>query len=144
MVEKEEIPEPDQQDAGVEQPQAVPESTGSNEGNKDARMWGMFCHLASFAGIVVPVIGCVVGPLVVWQIKKEEFPFVNHHGKEAVNFQISILIYAIVSGILCLRISEQGNKNFSSLCFLNTSTKSLMFCLPKKIFLFLYTTYFCK
>ncbi|MHC4559402.1 MAG: DUF4870 domain-containing protein [Planctomycetota bacterium] len=101
MAEKEEIPEPDQQDASAEQPQFVQESPPSKESNKEARMWGMFCHLAAFAGIIVPAIGCVVGPLVVWQIKKEEFPFVDHQGKEAVNFQISILIYGIVSGLLC-------------------------------------------
>jgi uncharacterized Tic20 family protein len=115
MAEKEEVPEPAQepesessekQDAGAEEPeaetpQAVQEGPPDKESSKDARMWGMFCHLAAFGGIVVPVIGCVVGPLVVWQIKKEEFPFVDHHGKEAVNFQISVLIYAIVAGLLC-------------------------------------------
>ncbi|MCP4611665.1 MAG: DUF4870 domain-containing protein [Planctomycetes bacterium] len=63
-------------------------------------MWGMICHLAALAGIVVPVVGCVVGPLIIWQIKKDEFSFVNDQGKEAVNFQITILIYLIVSGLL--------------------------------------------
>jgi hypothetical protein len=105
MAEKEEASEPNQQDAGAEQPQAVHESPPDKESSKDARMWGMFCHLAAFAGIVVPVIGCVVGPLVVWQIKKEEFPFVNHHGKEAVNFQISLLLYLVVSAILWIPLS---------------------------------------
>jgi hypothetical protein len=55
--------------------------------------------------IVVPVIGCVVGPSVVWQTKKVEFPFVNHHGKEAVNFQISLLLYLVVSAILWIPLS---------------------------------------
>ncbi len=103
MAKIEEVPEPAEkpQDESVEQPQDVQESPPSKESNKDARMWGMFCHLAAFAGIVVPVIGCIVGPLIVWQIKKEEFPFVDNQGKEAVNFQISILIYGIVAGLLC-------------------------------------------
>ena len=91
---------PPVQEAGFEQPQAVQESTGSKETNKDARMWGMICHLAALAGIVVPVVGCVVGPLIIWQIKKDEFGFVGDQGKEAVNFQITILIYLIVSGLL--------------------------------------------
>jgi uncharacterized Tic20 family protein len=71
------------------------------EPDKDARMWAMFCHLAGLGGLIVPIVGCVVGPLIVWQIKKDEFHFVNEQGKEAVNFQISMLIYGIVAGLLC-------------------------------------------
>ncbi len=94
---------PPAQEAGTEQPQAVQESPPGKETNKDARMWGMICHLAGLGGLIpiVPVIGSVIGPLIVWQIKKDEFGFVADQGKEAVNFQISILIYAIVSGLLC-------------------------------------------
>lgn len=94
---------PPVQEASVGQPQTVQESPGSKEINKDARMWAMFCHLAGLCGLIpiVPVIGSVIGPLIVWQIKKDEFDFVADQGKEAVNFQISILIYAIVSGLLC-------------------------------------------
>jgi uncharacterized Tic20 family protein len=69
--------------------------------SKDARMWAMFCHLSALAGLVIPIIGAVVGPLIIWQIKKDEFPFVDHQGKEAVNFQISMLIYGVVAGLLC-------------------------------------------
>lgn len=71
--------------------------------NQDARMWGMFCHLAGVGGLlpVVPVIGSIVVPLIIWQIKKDESGFVDEHGKEAVNFQISILIYAAIACIFC-------------------------------------------
>ncbi|GAI55285.1 unnamed protein product, partial [marine sediment metagenome] len=54
------------------------------------------------SGVVVPVIGCIVGPLIIWQIKKEEFPFVDEQGKEAVNFQISMLLYGLVGSVACL------------------------------------------
>lgn len=93
---------PPVQEVSAEPPQGAQESTGSKEINKDARMWGMICHLAGLGGLIpiVPVIGSVIGPLVVWQMKKDEFGFVNDQGKEAVNFQISILIYAIVSALL--------------------------------------------
>ncbi|MDH4238437.1 MAG: DUF4870 domain-containing protein [Phycisphaerae bacterium] len=64
-------------------------------------MWAMFCHLGGLAGLVLPVVGCIVGPLIIWQIKKNDFPFVDEQGKEAVNFQISMLIYGIVAGLLC-------------------------------------------
>jgi uncharacterized Tic20 family protein len=94
---------PPTQEASAEQPQAVQESPGSKEINKDARMWGMICHLAGLGGLipVVPVFGSIIEPLIVWQIKKDEFGFVNDQGKEALNFQITILIYLIVSGLLC-------------------------------------------
>ncbi len=74
----------------------------SKEVNKDARMWAMFCHLVGLAAIlpIVPLFGGAIGALIIWQIKKDDFPFVNEQGKEALNFQISILIYAIVSGLL--------------------------------------------
>jgi len=96
---------PPVQEASFEKPQAVQDSPGSKETNKDARMWAMFCHLAALAGIVVPVIGCIIAPLIVWQIKKDEFPFVDEQGKEAVNFQISILLYLLVSAILWIPLS---------------------------------------
>jgi len=65
-------------------------------------MWAMFCHLVGLAAIlpIVPIFGGAIGALIIWQIKKDDFPFVNEQGKEALNFQISILIYAIVSGLL--------------------------------------------
>ena len=100
-AEKPESETPAEEEVTAEQPKVVQEGPGSKELDKDARMWAMFCHLAALAGLVVPVVGCIVGPLVVWQIKKEEFPFVDKQGKEAVNFQISMLIYGIVAGLLC-------------------------------------------
>ena len=75
------------QDVSAEQPEI----------SKDARMWAMFCHLAGLAGCVIPVVGNIVGPLILWQIKKEDFPFVDEHGKEAVNFQISMSLYALIT-----------------------------------------------
>ena len=45
-------------------------------------------------------ITCVLGPLIIWLIKKDESVFVNDQGKEAVNFQLSILIGYVIAGIL--------------------------------------------
>jgi hypothetical protein len=74
----------------------------SKEVNKDARMWAMFCHLVGLAAFstIFPIFGGAIGALIIWQIKKDEHPFVNEQGKEAVNFQISILIYELVAGLL--------------------------------------------
>jgi len=110
MAKKEEIPEPaenaggeqTEQPASTEQPEAVPEAPESKEINKDARMWAMICHLAGLAGIVIPFVGSIVGPLIVWQIKKDDFPFVDEQGKEAVNFQISMLLYSVIGSAVCL------------------------------------------
>jgi uncharacterized protein len=72
-------------------------------GGSDERMWGMLCHLSTFAGYLVP-FGNILGPLVVWLVKKDEYAFVDDQGKEALNFQISITIYSLVSGILILAL----------------------------------------
>jgi hypothetical protein len=68
---------------------------------KDERTWAMLSHLSSLAGFVIP-FGNIVGPLVIWSIKKDEFPLVEDQGKEALNFQISMTIYIIASVILIL------------------------------------------
>lgn len=65
------------------------------------RNWAMACHLSALSGYIIP-LGWIIGPLVIWLMKREEYEFVNHQGKEALNFQISVLIYGIVSAILCL------------------------------------------
>lgn len=63
------------------------------------RTWGMLCHLLAFAGIVVP-FGNIIGPLVMWLVKKEESAFVDYHGKEALNFQITVTLATIASLLL--------------------------------------------
>ena len=79
--------------ANVEQPTAD---------SKDARTWGMLCHLAALVFIVGIPFGNILGPLVVWLIKKQEYPLVDREGKKALNFQISMAIYAIVPLLLII------------------------------------------
>lgn len=62
------------------------------------RTWGMLCHLAAFAGLLLPSLGNIIGPLIVWLIKRDTSPFVDAHGKESLNFQISMTIYLYVGG----------------------------------------------
>jgi uncharacterized Tic20 family protein len=62
-------------------------------------MWAMLCHLSALSGFIIP-FGSFIGPLVVWQIKKNQYPIVDDQGKEALNFQITITLAAIVSAIL--------------------------------------------
>ena len=65
------------------------------------KQWAMFAHLSALIGYLIP-FGSVIGPLVVWQIKKNEMPFVDDQGKEALNFQITVAILAIVAVLLIL------------------------------------------
>lgn len=67
--------------------------------SKEEQNWAMFCHLAALSGFIIP-FGNVLGPLVIWLIKKDTMPLVDRHGKEAVNFQITITIAAIVCFLL--------------------------------------------
>ena len=67
--------------------------------SQDERTWGMLAHLAAFAGFIVP-LGSVIGPLVVWLIKRDQSAFVADQGKEALNFNISVLLAFAVCGVL--------------------------------------------
>ncbi|KAF1056274.1 MAG: hypothetical protein GAK44_00278 [Pseudomonas delhiensis] len=67
----------------------------------EARQWAMFCHFAAFAGMVIP-FGNLLGPLIVWQLKRESDPFVDRQGKEALNFQITVTLAMLVCVLLCL------------------------------------------
>jgi uncharacterized protein len=68
---------------------------------QQVRTWSMLVHLAALAVFIFPP-GLVLGPLIVWQIKKNELPEIDRHGKEAVNFQLTILILNIILGIILI------------------------------------------
>ncbi|NNE68243.1 MAG: DUF4870 domain-containing protein [Pyrinomonadaceae bacterium] len=63
---------------------------------QEERQMGMFLHLSQLANVVLPPAGIVL-PIVIWQIKKEEMPALDAHGKMAVNWLISSFIYIIIS-----------------------------------------------
>jgi uncharacterized Tic20 family protein len=71
----------------------VNETPKPTEANKDARMFAMLAHLLA-------IFTCFVGPLVIWLIKKDEHPFVEEQGKEALNFQITIAIVWVASWVV--------------------------------------------
>lgn len=58
----------------------------------------MLCHLLGFCGLALP-LGNVVGPLILWLIQKEKSPYVDWHGKESLNFQLSFTLYGCVAGL---------------------------------------------
>ncbi len=70
-------------------------------GKKDENMWAMLCHLSTFSGFFIPLAN-IIAPLIIWSMKKDEFPLVEDQGKEALNFQMSMTIYCIGAAILIL------------------------------------------
>jgi len=62
----------------------------------DERSWLVGLHLSALAGFVVP-FGNIAGPLIIWLIKRPESPRIDTEGKQALNFQLSMTIYAMVS-----------------------------------------------
>jgi uncharacterized protein len=88
------IPPPPTYTAAAPHPSGIP---------SEYRTWGMLTHLSSFVGAMFAL--AFLGPLVMWLIKKDEHPFLDHHGKEALNFNLSLLVYmaiGIVASILTL------------------------------------------
>ncbi|MFL6536677.1 MAG: DUF4870 domain-containing protein [Chthoniobacterales bacterium] len=65
------------------------------------RTWTILAHAIALIGFFVPIAGHIVGPLVIWLAKRDESPEIDLHGKESVNFQISMLIYNVIAGLLC-------------------------------------------
>lgn len=82
-------------------PQSQSDITPSGEPipqNKDENSLGILCHLLALTTFIVP-FGNVLGPLVLWLIKRGSSPYLDEVGKEAVNFNISWLIYGVVAGL---------------------------------------------
>jgi uncharacterized Tic20 family protein len=69
--------------------------------SREARQWAMFCHFAAFLGLIFP-FGNLLGPLILWQLKKETDPFIDAQGKEALNFQITVALAAVVCFMLII------------------------------------------
>lgn len=73
---------------------------GSAMSSSEERTWSVLVHAAAFVGVLVPIIGGILGPFLVWILKKPESDVVDRHGKAALNFQISMLIYGIAGALL--------------------------------------------
>ena len=58
----------------------------SVEQDKDAKKWAMFTHLSALVGFIGVPFGTILGPLILWLMKKDDFDYVNQQGREALNF----------------------------------------------------------
>jgi uncharacterized Tic20 family protein len=67
------------------------------------RNWAMFCHLSAFAGFFFP-FGGIIGPLICWLSRRDEYEWVKVNGRNSLNFHLSILLYMILVAPLCIII----------------------------------------
>jgi uncharacterized Tic20 family protein len=81
----------------MDQTPPPPPSTSS-----DVRTWCVLCHASALAGFFVLWAGHILGPLIIWLAKRGDSTEIDANGKESLNFQISMLIYNLIAGILCL------------------------------------------
>lgn len=72
--------------------------------SSSTRTWTVLCHASSLLGFFVPLGGHLVPPLVIWLVKRTDSPEVDRHGRESLNFQLSMCIYGAVAVVLCLAL----------------------------------------
>jgi uncharacterized Tic20 family protein len=68
----------------------------------NVRTWTILCHASALLGVFLHFPGHLLGPLFVWLAKRDDSPEIDAHGKESLNFQISMLIYNAVAVVFCL------------------------------------------
>jgi uncharacterized Tic20 family protein len=82
--------------------QPLPPPPPAPSASSDIRTWCVLCHAAALLGLFFHFLGHLLGPLIVWLVKRGDSPEVDAHGKESLNFQISMLIYDAIAAILCI------------------------------------------
>lgn len=102
-------------------PQGSPLPTGpSGPVSPEEKQMAMWCHLTGLAGFIIPGSNVIV-PLILWLTKRDTMPFVDREGKESVNFQISVFIYALVSTglifVMCIGLVLLGAVAIFSLVY---------------------------
>ena len=78
------------------------EATMAGDISQDARRWAMLTHLMALVGLLGNGIGFLVGPLVVWLVKRDDDPFIDEQGQEAVNFQLTMFLALFLCSPLIL------------------------------------------
>lgn len=71
--------------------------------NNDERSMAMLCHLSALAMFIIP-FGSILGPLIVWLSRRDQYAEVERQGKDALNFHLSLLLYTFTAGILVILV----------------------------------------
>lgn len=69
--------------------------------SKEQRNWAMLAHLSGLLAFAT-LVGGIVGPLVLWLLRKDDMNFAAEQAKEALNFQITVFLAGLVAAVLCL------------------------------------------
>lgn len=96
LLARRESPDPVQPQPAASQPSFAP---APRERAPLDTSWAVGAHLAAFATFVFPLFGNIIGPWVIWLLRRNDDPFAEHHAREAINFNISITIYMVASAI---------------------------------------------
>ena len=70
----------------------------------EERNWAMGCHLSALLGFVLVPSANVFAPLLIWLLKKNDSGFIDEHGRESLNFHISLWIYTLLAWLLCFTV----------------------------------------
>src|SRR5438128_10652591 len=81
-------------------PAGGPPATSVSSSN--VRSWNILCHASALFGVFLHFPGHLLGPLIVWLAKRDDSPEIDAHGKESLNFQISMLVYNGIAAVFCL------------------------------------------
>ncbi|GGH73770.1 hypothetical protein HNQ91_003725 [Filimonas zeae] len=74
---------------------------------QDVRTWSMLCHISALAGLLFS-LGSLLGPLLAWQLKKNELPEIEEHGKESLNFQITVILVSWILKFIFVPVIGAG------------------------------------
>lgn len=79
-----------------------PEPPAGLSPDNSEKQFALFVHLSALLGLVLSPLAAVIAPLVMWQIKKNESAFIDDQGKEAVNFNLTLLLVGLALVLLTL------------------------------------------
>ena len=71
---------------------------------RNDKNYSSITHLSGFAGWFFP-FGNIIAPLILWIARKNDSTYIDVHGKAAVNFQLSLILYCFLLAILILPIT---------------------------------------
>ncbi len=93
---------------------------------KDEKTWAMLCHLSVFSFILGIPVAHIIAPLIIWLIKKNQSQFVDYHGKQSLNFQITITLICLIGIVFYFLVigSAFFSQNFG---FIRIALMSLSF-----------------